>query len=74
MVPTLEVSADALLREHDKSTFIPDINELRIILTDESFVDVWFSLKLQSRYSFHVMAPLRMRSHQSPGTSSMGFT
>ena len=32
---------------------IPDINELRIILTDGSFVDVWFSLKLQRRYSFH---------------------
>jgi hypothetical protein len=34
-------------------TIIPDINELRIILTDGSFVDVWFSLKLQGRYSFH---------------------
>ena len=32
---------------------IPDLNELRIILTDGSFVDVWFSLKLQGRYSFH---------------------
>ena len=32
---------------------VPDINELRIILTDGSFVDVWFSLKLVSRYSFH---------------------
>jgi Family of unknown function (DUF6516) len=32
---------------------IPDINELCIILTDGSFVDVWFSLKLQGRYSFH---------------------
>ena len=26
---------------------IPDINELRMILIDGSFVDVWFSLKLQ---------------------------
>jgi hypothetical protein len=34
-------------------TIIPDLNELRIILTDGSFVDVWFSLKLQGRYSFH---------------------
>ena len=33
--------------------FIPDLNELRIILADGSFVDVWFSLKLQGRYSFH---------------------
>ena len=32
--------------------FGPGINELRIILIDGSFVDVWFSLKLQGRYSF----------------------
>ncbi len=31
----------------------PDINELRIILMDGSFVDVWFSLKLVGRYSLH---------------------
>jgi hypothetical protein len=35
------------------TAIIPDINELRIILTDGSFVGVWFSLKLQGRYSFH---------------------
>ena len=29
------------------------INELRIILHDGSFVDVWFSLKLLGRYSYH---------------------
>ncbi len=33
--------------------FSPDINELRILLKDGSFVDVWFSLKLVGRYSFH---------------------
>jgi hypothetical protein len=33
--------------------FIPDINELRIILKDGSFVDIWFSLKLLGRYSYH---------------------
>lgn len=33
--------------------FVPDINELRVILTDGSFVDVWFSLKLPGRYSYH---------------------
>lgn len=32
---------------------VPDINELRVILTDGSFVDVWFSLKLPDRYSYH---------------------
>ena len=31
----------------------PDLNELRVILTDGSFIDVWFSLKLHERYSFH---------------------
>jgi hypothetical protein len=34
-------------------TFSSGINELRIILTEGSFVDVWLSLKLQGRYSFH---------------------
>lgn len=29
------------------------LNELRIILKDKSFVDVWFSLKLEGRYSYH---------------------
>jgi len=33
--------------------FITDVNELRIILSDSSFVDVWFSLKLPDRYSYH---------------------
>jgi len=33
--------------------FVPGINELRIILTDGSLVDVWFSLKLPDRYSYH---------------------
>lgn len=32
---------------------VPDINELRIILSDGSIVDVWFSLKLTDRYSYH---------------------
>ena len=30
-----------------------DINELRIVLNDGSFIDVWFSLKLEGRYSYH---------------------
>ena len=33
--------------------FVTDINELRIVLNDGSFVDVWFSLKLSRRYSYH---------------------
>jgi len=31
----------------------PDVNELRIMLSDGSFVDVWYSLKLSGRYSYH---------------------
>jgi hypothetical protein len=33
--------------------FIPDMNRLRIILLDGSVIDVWFSLKLSGRYSYH---------------------
>jgi hypothetical protein len=33
--------------------FAPDINELRTMISDGSFVDVWFSLKLPGRYSYH---------------------
>jgi hypothetical protein len=33
--------------------YMPDLNELRIVLKDNSFVDVWFSLKLADRYSYH---------------------
>jgi hypothetical protein len=36
-----------------KEAISPDVNELRVILRDGSFVDVWFSLKLLGRYSFH---------------------
>lgn len=32
---------------------IVDLNELRIMLIDGSFIDVWFSLKLTGRYSYH---------------------
>lgn len=32
---------------------VPDVNELRIVLSDGSFVDVWYSLKLSRRYSYH---------------------
>jgi len=28
-------------------------NELRIFLKEGSFIDVWFSLKLEGRYSYH---------------------
>jgi hypothetical protein len=36
-----------------EDVIITDINELRIILVDGSFVDIWYSLKLKGRYSYH---------------------
>jgi len=33
--------------------WVPGLNTLRIILRDGSFVDVWYSLKLTDRYSYH---------------------
>jgi|AntRauTorckE6833_2_1112554.scaffolds.fasta_scaffold13395_2 hypothetical protein len=32
---------------------IKEINEIRIILIDKTFLDIWFSLKLKNRYSCH---------------------
>ncbi|MBI4647411.1 MAG: hypothetical protein HY738_12695 [Bacteroidia bacterium] len=31
----------------------PFTNELRIKLNDDSFIDVWFSINLENRYSYH---------------------
>ena len=33
--------------------YVPDLNELRLVLIEGSFIDVWFSLKLEGRYSYH---------------------
>ena len=32
---------------------IKDINEMRIIFIDDTFLDIWFSLKIGNRYSYH---------------------
>jgi len=32
---------------------LADLNTMRIIFTDESYCDIWFSLKLAGRYSYH---------------------
>jgi len=32
---------------------IKEINELRIILADGSFIDIWYSLKIKNRFSYH---------------------
>jgi hypothetical protein len=57
----MSIVATDQLREIAESEFadiveqvlLPDANEMRILLTDGSFVDVWFSLKLEGRYSYH---------------------
>jgi len=36
-----------------EDVLISDINELRIVLIDGSYIDIWFSLKLEGRYSYH---------------------
>jgi len=36
-----------------EDVLIIDINELRIVLINGSYVDIWFSLKLKGRYSYH---------------------
>ena len=32
---------------------ISDLNAMRIILRDGSYLDIWYSLKLPNRYSYH---------------------
>ena len=32
---------------------LTDLNTMRIIFIDESYCDIWFSLKLAGRFSFH---------------------
>ena len=36
-----------------EDVIITDINQMRIFLKDDSFVDVWYSLKIKGRYSYH---------------------
>ncbi len=52
-IEQLREIAEAEFPDIIEETFSPFVNELRIILTDGSFVDVWFSLKLTGRYSYH---------------------
>lgn len=35
------------------STSLGEVNELRVFLVDGSFLDVWLSLRLNERYSYH---------------------
>ncbi len=44
-----EIEFDEIVLNAD----VIDINELRITLRENSFIEVWFSLKLEGRYSFH---------------------
>ena len=36
-----------------EDVILTDLNELRIVIVDGSFIDVWFSLKLQGKCSYH---------------------
>ena len=52
-IPRLREIAEAEFGDIVVDTDSPGLNELRIILVDGSFIDVWFSLKLEGRYSYH---------------------
>jgi len=52
-IPRLREIAEVEFGDIVVDTDSPDLNELRIILVDGSFIDVWFSLKLEGRYSYH---------------------
>ena len=52
-VQTLKDIAEIEFNDIVVDVIITDLNELRIILIDGSFIDVWFSLKLEGRYSYH---------------------
>ena len=45
--------AEIEFHEIVEDVIISDINEIRIVLKDESFIDIWFSLKLKGRYNYH---------------------
>ena len=55
LVDTVSLRAIATAEYADivVGVLLPGTNELRIFITDGSFVDVWFSLKLSGRYSYH---------------------
>lgn len=55
VVNTEKLCEIAIVEFHDIviDAFTRRLNEARIILTDGSFIDVWFSLKLSGRYSYH---------------------
>ena len=52
-IERLREIAEVEFAEIVTEAIIPDANELRILLIDGSFVDIWFSLKLRERYSLH---------------------
>ncbi|MCK4764042.1 MAG: hypothetical protein KAW12_17720 [Candidatus Aminicenantes bacterium] len=52
-LPRLKEIAEIEFYEIVSDVIMKDINELRIILIDGSFIDLWFSLKLEGRFSYH---------------------
>ncbi len=55
IVDLTQLKEIAEIEFHDivKDVIIQDINELKIILIDGSFIEVWYSLKLEDRFSYH---------------------
>lgn len=53
MIQTLQNIVECEFADIVCGTAKGDGNELRIFLNDGSFVDIWFSMKLQGRYSYH---------------------
>lgn len=52
-IASLGELAEIEFAEIVEEAIVTDINALRILLIDGSFVDVWYSLKLSDRYSYH---------------------
>ena len=52
-VQRLREIAQVEFRDIVADAFCTEINECRILLKDGSLIDVWYSLKLSGRYSYH---------------------
>ena len=49
----LEAVAQLEFADIVRETILYDVNSLRIILNDNSYIDLWFSLRRSGRFSFH---------------------
>ncbi len=49
----LEAVAQLEFPDIIRETVLSDVNALRIIMIDNSYIDIWFSLRRSGRFSFH---------------------